>query len=351
MLQARAAARVADGALWVAAPGHTAYSQTFVRDHIARLPTRVAVLPDSYLRLDPGRLRRALLESKALAVLAEFGPTGVGLMEATAAAQVPLIVHFHGYDAYLHRVLKHNQQHYQRLFAIAAAIVVVSRDMERQLLSLGAPREKLHYNPCGVDTALFAAADPAAAPARFLSVGRMVDKKAPHLTLLAFARVAREVPNAQCVMIGDGALLESSRQLARALCVAERVSFLGACSHTAVAAQMRGARALVQHSLHTSYGDSEGTPLAVIEAGAAQLPVVATRHGGIQDVVIDGGTGFLVDEGDVEGMAARMVQLCRDPALAARLGRAARARVCAEFSIQQRIDALWYIIATAAQLR
>jgi glycosyltransferase involved in cell wall biosynthesis len=71
---------------------------------------------------------------------------------------------------------------------------------------------------------------------------------------------------------------------------------------------------------------------------------VATRHGGIQDVVIDGETGLLVNEEDVEGMGEHMLRLARDPALAAKLGQAGRKRVCAEFSMEKSIANLYRII-------
>ena len=72
--------------------------------------------------------------------------------------------------------------------AEAAAVVVVSREMETHLLELGFPRERLHYNVYGVDVERFTPAAPDQAPPHFFGVGRFSDKKAPHLTLLAFAR-------------------------------------------------------------------------------------------------------------------------------------------------------------------
>jgi glycosyltransferase involved in cell wall biosynthesis len=107
---------------------------------------------------------------------------------------------------------------------------------------------------------------------------------------------------------------------------------------------MREVRAFVLHSVTTSEDDVEGTPVAVLEAGAASLPVVSTRHAGIKDVVIHGETGFLVDEGDVQGMACYMVELARDPGLAARLGQRAREHVCENFSMEKSLTTLWGII-------
>ncbi len=111
---------------------------------------------------------------------------------------------------------------------------------------------------------------------------------------------------------------------------------------------MRGARCFVQHSVTDSTGDSEGTPVAVLEAGAMGLPVVATRHAGIPDVVIEGETGLLVDERDAVGMAAHMISLARDPGTANRLGREAAARIRKFYTMDQSISRLSRILEAAA---
>ena len=127
------------------------------------------------------------------------------------------------------------------------------------------------------------------------------------------------------------------------------MELLGRCPHSEVGALMQQARAFVQHSVRALSGDSEGTPVAVIEAGASGLPVVATRHAGIPDVIIEGETGFLVDEGDVAGMAAYMIQLARGPALAAGMGQAGRKRIEEHFSMEKSIGNLWKIIESVIE--
>lgn len=362
----------------IVSPNRDVYSETFIRAHIEQLPIRTRVLyggsfpmyKDEGTRLLSlplfalfrsrkflpklmativGRfpeqaLKRFLQASKVDVVLAEYGPTGVAIMDACQQANRPLVVHFHGFDAFHYPTLEKFETGYREMFKVAAALVVVSRDMEAQLLKLGAPKEKVFYNPYGVDTALFTGGAPASAAPLFIAVGRFVDKKAPHLTLLAFEKVLKVCPEAQMLMIGDGELWEACKQLVRALGIRDAVQFLGPRPHREVAYMMRKARAFVQHSLVTSYGDSEGTPVAILEAGATGLPVVSTFHGGIKEIVTHGKTGFLVKERDIEAMANYMIELAKKPKLAASLGKQAQEYIRTYFSMEKSIEGLQKIL-------
>jgi len=277
-------------------------------------------------------------------VLAEYGETGVQVLKSCRQLNIPLIVHFHGYDASVYSILEAQREPYAAMFREAAGIIAVSRAMERKLVSLGAPAEKVHYNPCGIDCGKFAGATPATAPPLFLAVGRFVEKKAPKITIRAFNLVYKTNPDVRLRMIGEGPLLNECETLVRELGLEHAVTFLGGQSPEFVQEEMRKARCFVQHSIEAPSGDCEGTPVGILEAGASGLPVVSTRHAGIPDVVIEGETGFLVDEGDVEGMAKHMLQMAQDPALAAKIGQAARKRIEDHFSIERSISGLWRVI-------
>ena len=357
-----------------------ALSETFIHAHAQRLPGVVGVFHSqkglpvvdgravtdgrwtrARHRLTASLLRRtrrseadrawesALGAVAATVTLAEDGTTGTLVDRACERLDTPLVVHFHGFDASRTDILERKGADYRRMFGRSAAVVAVSRAMERQLLQVGCPRDKLVYNPCGVDCAKFAGADPATAAPHFVAVGRMVEKKAPHLTITSFARVVAECPDARLRVIGDGQLLGVCRDLAAALGIEHAVTFLGAQPHEIVEQEMRQARALVQHSVTASNGDSEGTPVAVLEAGATGLPVVSTRHAGIPDVVADGVTGFLVDERDTEEMARRLITLIRNPGLAGELGRNAAAHVRRSYTLDQSIHRLASILSAAAR--
>jgi colanic acid/amylovoran biosynthesis glycosyltransferase len=347
-------------------------SETFISNHIALLPANIVTIQGWRPSIDgrnvlslPSRAFHKLQRSvsgaglerettaayvKAFrrhhvaAVLAEYGTTGSMTVDACRQLHIPLIVYFFGYDATVTSVLEEHAASYRLMFQEACAIIAISRSIGRRLVLLGAPPEKIHYIPCGVDCGRFTGADPQNAPPVFLAVGRFVEKKAPQLTIKAFARVHSTYPAARLRMIGDGPLLNESQELAKTLGVAESVEFLGTQTHTVVGSEMHQARCFVQHSVEAVSGDCEGTPVGILEAGGTGLPVISTRHSGIPDVVIEGETGFLVDEGDIEGMATNMLRIAEDPALAARLGHAARRRMQDHFSLEATISALWKVI-------
>ena len=296
------------------------------------------------LRIRDLNLARHLRRNSVGVVLAEYGPTGVTIRRACAAAGIPLVVHFHGYDAYKHSVLDRHRSDYLRLFEDSAFLIAVSKHMKSQLIKLGAPAHKVVFNAYGIDIDTFHDATPEENPPVFLAVGRFVEKKAPQLTIRAFAKLAADNPNATLMMIGDGPLLGACADLSHQLNISDQVVLKGPKSHKEIAREMRRARCFVQHSVTPPSGDTEGTPLAVLEAMASGLPVVATRHGGIPDVVTDDQTGYLVDEGDVDAMAAAMAVFLSSPDTAAKLGSAGRQYAETEHSLEKRIAKLEKIL-------
>ena len=361
-----------DRRLCVVTPYVPSLTETFIRAHIEQLPAKVTVVhgwrpaigEQTVLSL-PGLFyykarrmltgtglatetaaayRKVFRDYKIDAVLAEYGETGVQVMDAIERSGVPLIVHFHGYDASVNSVLEEHKETYPRMFRIASGIIAVSRSMQRKLISLGAPEDKVHYNPYGVDCDRFAGANPAKAPPLFIAVGRFTEKKAPQITLSAFARVLKINPEVRLRMIGEGPLLEDCQKLAKDLDIDNAVVFLGGQTHSVISDEMQHARCFVQHSVISPTGDQEGTPVAILEAGATGLPVVSTRHAGIPDVVIEGQTGFLVDEHDEVSMAEHMLRLAAEPELAGKMGETARLHVRQNFSAEERLGNLWRII-------
>ncbi len=278
-------------------------------------------------------------------ILAEYGFNGADICADAQALRLPLVVHFHGHDAHREAELAPYRERYQRMFDYASRLISVSRFMTKKLVAMGANPEKIIYNPYGPREYFYEVAPDYADT--ILAVGRFADIKAPYLTLLAFKMLLEEMPHARLVMVGDGPLREACLNLATVWGIGASVAFPGALRHEESLPLFARACCFVQHSITTSGGDAEGTPVAILEAGAAGLPVVSTRHAGIVDEVIHGHTGFLVEERDVSGMKNHLRQLLLDKALCRSLGTNARIHIRKNFSLAAHLSRLQEAITVA----
>lgn len=255
-------------------------------------------------------------------LLAEFGTVGVELYELAREAELPMFCYFRGYDASRKLSNPRYRAHLQRMFDHIDGIVAVSTFLLDQLAGYGLRHENAMVIPSGVDFDRFSAGDKD--PDLILSVGRMIEKKAPLTTIRAFAAVANEHPALRLEVVGDGPLLAASEAEAKALGVGDRVLFHGVRDHDFVAERMSRASIFMLHSVTAASGDTEGLPTVVQEAMAAGAVVLSTRHAGISDIVVTEQTGLLVEEHDAVGYAAALERLVGDHQLRADLSGAAR---------------------------
>jgi glycosyltransferase involved in cell wall biosynthesis len=154
-----------------------------------------------------------------------------------------------------------------------------------------------------------------------------IDGRKGHATLLKSVRILRDRGiRLLMLVIGDGSERSNVENLAAKLQLdAQSVRFLGA---------RRDVNELLSAvDLFVLPSDAEGLPLSVLEAMAAGLPIIATRVGGIPELVDDGEQGVLVTPGDSEGLAGAIERVIQDPSLRARLGQSARTRARGEFSL------------------
>lgn len=273
--------------------------------------------------------RRVLEARQPDVVLAEFGYNAMYCGPAVKRRGVPLVTHFHGADTTKYLKRPKYRRALPGVFADSAAVIVVSSDMARRIRELGCPPDKIHNIPCGADLSRFAPVErnrSQTAECRFVAVGRFVGFKGPLHTVEAFARCRERTP-CHLTMIGDGPLLDAARRRAESLGVSADTTFAGAQSHTQVRDALNASDVFVHHAITSDSGQVEGWGVAIAEASASGMPSVTTNHGGIPDQVRDGHTGFLVPEGDIDAMAARMLELAVDADKRAMLGRAARALV------------------------
>ncbi|TPV33861.1 glycosyltransferase [Paucihalobacter ruber] len=292
-------------------------------------------------------LKTSFKKHKIDVVLAHYGPTGESVVDVCSALKIPLVVHFHGYDAAIQSVISKNNN-YTKVFEYATAVIAVSKLMTSLLISLGCPEEKIIYNPCAPSDA-FLHINPNFKKPQFLALGRFVDKKAPYLTLLAFKKVVDLYPTAYLIMGGDGPLRNTCINLAKQFGLVNHVAFPGAITSTQFQKDLKESLAFVQHSITADNGDMEGTPVAILEASAAGLPVVSTYHAGIPDVIIHEQTGLLCHEHDVDTMAEHMLRLLRDVDYSKQLGQSGKAYIKANFSMEHHLSTLQQVLESAVK--
>lgn len=292
-------------------------------------------------KLRPVRNRmiaRFLKDHGVTTMMAEFGGMGHEMLAPTKAAGVKLHVHFHGYDASSHLRFPKIVARYRELFRHAEGFITPSQFIADNLIGIGCPADRITVAPCGVDPGNFVPS--ARLPGRCLAVGRFVEKKNPLATIRAFAQVAPRHPHAILDYIGEGPLWADAKAEVSKAGLEHQIRLLGVQPHDVVRRKMAEASFFLQHSVTASNGDTEGLPVAIMEAMCAELTIVSTRHSGIPEAVIDGQSAALVDENDVEDMARKLDQLLTDPDLAASYGARARARLLDRFTLDHAIEKL-----------
>jgi len=289
-------------------------------------------------------------EQKVDVCFAHYGQTAVEMLPICKELKIPLIVHFHGYDISVKDVLNWYIERYKKMFEYASCIIAVSKAMEQKIIDIAGGADeiskKVICNPCVADDAFFDI-KPSYSQKLFVGAGRFVDKKAPYATILAFKKALEKHPDAKLVLPGSGPLYDVCKELVNYFGLQDSISLPGVFASANFINLLKNASCFVQHSLTAGNGDMEGTPVAILEAGAAGLPVISTFHAGIPDVVIDGKTGLLVPERDIDGMAEKMLFILDNPEKAKEMGMAGRENIRANFSMKRQIDVLNEIVERA----
>jgi glycosyltransferase involved in cell wall biosynthesis len=192
---------------------------------------------------------------------------------------------------------------------------------------------------------------PPARPEVVLAVGRLVPKKGFDVLIEAVDYLARQSRPIEAWIVGQGPEEGALRQLIAARQLAAQVRLLGPRSPADVLALMAKAGLLAAPCVIAPDGDRDGLPTVIPEAMATGLPVVATRTVGIPEIVLDGETGLLAVPGDARDLARAIAELQADPERAARMARAARAKVEEEYDLDRNLSRLRDHFAAVARIR
>ncbi len=298
----------------------------------------------------PRTLWRTLGEAQMLdaapafdVVHCQFATLGLNALRHRALGSLrtrALVVHLRGSDI-TSFVTEHGPQVYARLFAVADLFIANCGFFRDRAVALGCPPEKIVVIGSPIDTTQFALRPPRpvnGGPVRLVCVGRLVPKKGVADLVAAMAILRDRGVAADLTIVGDGPLLGDLRDGTERHRLADRIRFAGAQARDGVLAALHAADIALAPSVTAPDGDQDAPVNTLKEAMAIGLPVIATRHGGIPELVIDGENGCLVAErapGEIADAVERLAAM-RDRW--ADMGAAGRARVIADYDRPGVID-------------
>ena len=284
----------------------------------------------------PAQLDRAIAERKPGLIHAQFGLGGALALPIALKTGLPLVVTFHGGDATKDKHFELRpliptifQRRRGRMVETARTILCVSRFVRDRLIERGLPAGKLVTHYLGIDIPAEVVLPPVGASDTVLFVGRLVEKKGVDTLVDAMAILRQGAPGLDLSVIGEGPARGDLEKRAQAAGI--KVKFHGWLDEKKVHSAMRRALLLAVPSRTAAGGDSEGLPTVIMEAMAFGVPVVATHHAGIPEIIADKVTGLLVPEAAAGALAAAILTLKNKPDLANRLRGEAYADVRARF--------------------
>ena len=252
--------------------------------------------------------------------------------------RLPLVISLHGSDIFMAEQSRLVGRVARWCLRRASAITAPSDDLRERAIRLGAPPERCHLVPYGVDPSQFTRMEgaksalhkelhlPKDAPILF-AVGRMVYKKGFEYLIRAMPAVLREHPDAKLVLAGGGDLEPKLVSLVKQLGVESSVIMPGWVSRDRLPFYFSGCDLFVLPSVVDQQGNVDGLPNTLLEAMASAKPVVATSVAGIPHAVKDGVNGILVPEKQPGELSAAINLLLRAPELRVQYGEAGRQRV------------------------
>ena len=252
-----------------------------------------------------------------------FGPNGkIGaILKDIGVIKGKLLTSFHGTDMSKH-ILKRGRDTYNFLFKTGDSFLPISNYWKKVLIELGCPENKIIVHRMGIELKKFnLKKEPHNDETpKLISVGRLVEKKGFEYAIRAVSVLIKEFPDIKYNIIGDGPLKEQLNNLISELGLEKNVKILGYKIYEEVIKFLYESDILLAPSITSQDGDQEGIPIVLMEAMAIGLPVISSFHTGIPELVLNGESGFLVSEKDVNSIANNIRYLIKNPEMRESMG-------------------------------
>jgi len=287
--------------------------------------------------------RDALAKEGAALLHSHFGNWGYEDIELAQDLGIPQVTSFYGADIWRDSQDPEWRARYHRYFAESQLFLVEGNAMRKKVMELGCPSEKVVVQHLGVPLERIGFEPRALAspqdPVRYLVAGRIMEKKGHDMAIRAFGRVHRENPRTHLHLM----LIRPERRVEEVLGPLERlIAESGAADaitlHDAMPYQeyldaLRSFHVFLAPSRHAADGDAEGgAPVTIIEMSASGMPVIASSHCDLPEVVVNGETGLVFPEGDEDALVGAMLEFAAEPERWPGFAQAGRAYVEAEYN-------------------
>ena len=284
---------------------------------------------------------------------AHFGPVGyVHGLPLARKTGLPLVTSFYGMDATkLPRQQPVWRERYRHLFAEGVLFLAEGEHMRRRLISLGCPSEKVVVQHLGVDLTKvpYRPRKRHSGPVRVLVAGTFTEKKGLPYAVEAFARLAQKYTDVRLTVVGDARpnypgdapVKQQILEVIERYHVQERVTFTGYVPYPVLLSILAEYDIFMAPSMQAADGDAEGgAPVIIIEASASGMPVISTHHCDIPEIILDGVSGYLVAERDVDALTDRLEYLISHPEQWEVLGAAGRRHIESEYNARRQVAKL-----------
>lgn len=303
----------------------------------------------------------ALIKDKAKLVHAHFGPAGYGFLKLKNIFKLPLITSFYGYDL---SVLSHQNNEwrarYEKLFRQGDCFLVEGPHMKMCLMELGCPEEKITVQHLGIDldrTKFVPRKLEENGQIRILIAAAFREKKGIPYAVEAFAKVREKCDNLRLTIIGDSrGNPQEEKEKEKILAAINKyhldscVKMMGYQPYTAFLRELGNHHIFLSPSVHASNGDIEGgVPVSIIEASASGMPILSTTHCDIPEVVVDGESGYLVPERNVDALTEKLEFLISNSDLWEYIGQKGRQHIEKNYNITGTVQRLEEIYDTVIE--
>ena len=283
-------------------------------------------------------------EAKLLHV--HFGYNAIKLTGLKKKRNIPMICSFYGIDAHhFPYANKRNLKKMQGMFIQVDKVLVLGKYMKSQLINLGCPEDKIIIHHLGIylDKIEFVLRTyNKSRPVRFLLASSFIEKKGVETCLQALINLKNDL-DFTVDIIGDGPLKTRIQDIIKSGNLQEKVKMHGYQPYEFFIKLAYDCDVMLQASRTSEANDKEGTPMSLVDAMATGMPVVSTRHGDIPEIVVDGVTGFLAEEGSVvefEEAISKMMERMEEISI---FSRKSRKWIEENFDVEKQSDRLSHI--------